>query len=188
MGRTSRITIGIKAGSGNWIIPLLFCLIATGDAFTATPAHDFHVSRCEIHYHPAQKRLRISQQIFLDDFEAALKKVATDTTLRIGMPGEHPSADSLITAYLGRKFSVQAHQQPMPFTLMGKELSEDLTAIWLYLEIPVDHDPETLTVEFGVLFELFSDQKNILSFQVDAGRPQIFLLDPGKPRIDIKVP
>ncbi|MDX1478351.1 MAG: DUF6702 family protein [Saprospiraceae bacterium] len=189
MGRTSRITIGID---GVRLIILSAMLVLTGTDLRAAiwhaPVHDFHVSRCEIYYRPSSQALEIAQQIFLDDFEAALTAVAPDTALHLGTPREHAQADVFITAYLNEKFSVQIGDQFYPFNFVGKELSEDLTAIWLYLEVPGVQHLSIMTVEFGVLFELFADQKNILSFQVDTGRAQLFLLDPSKPRIEIQIP
>ena len=75
----------------------------------------------------------------------------------------------------------------LEYNFLGKELSDDLSAIWIYLEVTRVVNPAVVTVEFEVLFELYSDQKNILSFQVDRGKERIFLLDIGKPKIEISI-
>ena len=64
------------------------------------------------------------------------------------------------------------------YTFLGKEVSEDLQAVWCYLEIENINSIKELKIKNQLLTSLFDDQKNIVSITSTAeGRKGYFLFD-----------
>ena len=51
----------------------------------------------------------------------------------------------------------------MTYNFIGKEISEDLVAVWCYLEIENIERFNKIHVKNNILLEVFEDQKNIIS-------------------------
>ena len=123
--------------------------------------HEFHVSKCLVNYSEESQSLQISIHIFIDDFEDALKE--KDSQLFLGSEKEKPQADQLVQDYLSNKLKIKVDQKTTSFNYIGKEVSEDLAALWCYFEIESVHPDNFIEVENTILMELFEDQKNIVS-------------------------
>ncbi len=137
---------------------LLFSLTLNGYA------HKFYVSLCRIHYVPDSARLQITIRIFTDDLEKALWEQDV-SEVRLGTDREPPEADSLLSAYLLRHFSLLVHERPLPLHFLGKEVSYDVT--WCYLEADDVKPFDELKVESDLLTEHFPAQINLV--QLSAG-------------------
>jgi hypothetical protein len=123
--------------------------------------HDFHVSRIKITYAEAQGELQMTLHLFIDDLEEALRQQGIDG-LRLGTAREAEEADRHLFAYLQRRLQLRLEDEPLGYQLLGKEVSEDLGAFYLYLLVEEVPRPHRLWVRNNLLFELFDDQQNIV--------------------------
>ena len=138
-----------------------------------TDLHAFHLSKSEIYYNKNNLSFEISLHLFIDDLEEAMKNAGMVNPY-ISTSKEIPDADSLISVYLDEHFSLIADGQKINFNFLGKEDSEDLIAIWCYLEGEEVENPKEITLQNKLLVEVFDDQKNIVAFRSE--KKQEFLL------------
>ena len=124
--------------------------------------HDFHISKCLIEYSEEQSALQFSLHIFIDDLEEALRLQGADN-LFICTEKENEEAEKYIIRYLHQRLQIELDDQMLQYNFIGKEISEDLAAVWCYLEIPKIQSPKKLMVSNSILMEVFDDQKNIVN-------------------------
>lgn len=133
----------------------------TGLSTPSVDLHKFHVSRCMVEYNTREEALQMSMHVFLDDLELALTERGADS-LYICTKMESSDAEFYLGRYLEEQVQFSIDGQPVTFTFLGKEISEDLQAVWCYLEI-TDLPPfRKMTVTYDVLLDLYDDQKNIM--------------------------
>lgn len=158
--------------------------VATADVlFLAdSPAdadHDFHVSKCLVEYNEAERALQVSMHIFIDDLEEALRRQGADQ-LFICTEREAADAETHLQRYLQQNFRLQANGAPVAYEFLGKEISDDLAAVWCYLEVTGVDRLEQLTVTNRILTEVYDDQKNIVSVFGPGDRKGLLLFQRGK--------
>ena len=141
--------------------------------------HEFHLSKCQIEFNLNEKALQISMHIFIDDLEEALRKQGSGK-LFIGTEKETNKADDYLLKYLKDHFHLKVNDQKVEYEFIGKETSEDLQAIWCYLEITNIEIVESIDVENNLLMEVFADQKNIIHIMMPNKEQGYFMLEKGK--------
>ena len=127
--------------------------------FAPTTAHQFHVSKSQIEYNQEAQTLQISVHIFLDDLEVAIEEIGGGKNF-LCTEKETPEAVAVLQQYLRRHLLVSVDDTPRDYEFLGKELSEDLAAIWCYLEIKNVEAPKNIAVTNRILMDLHDDQKN----------------------------
>jgi len=132
-------------------------------------AHDIHISKCTIKHKADEKVLQVSVHIFLDDLETTLSDSGY-TDLGICSERESEEAESHIAAYINEKLLIHNSVEPYELSWVGKEVSEDLVAVWCYLEIENVSDTDGLLIDNNILQELYDDQKNIVTFTSSQGK------------------
>ncbi len=156
-------------------------------AFTSpVSAHDFHVSRCEVVYRTETQSLEVTLHVFADDVEQGIR-LYRDTALHLGTEIEVETADQYFQEYLAQHFFVESGGKNIQLNYLGKEPGEDQMAMWAYVEAVNVGGLNEFTIGYDLLCELFDDQKNIVSFKVDNGRAEMFLLDKGKRTATVKL-
>jgi len=141
-------------------------------------AHEFHISKCQIEYSEPDAALQITLHIFIDDLEEALRKQGKDK-LFIATEKEDQQAEAYVFEYLKEKLELDVNEEKATYTFIGKEPSEDLQAIWCYLEIPNLEKVSDLSVNNTLLTEVFNDQKNIVSVVGPNKKQGYFLFQQG---------
>ena len=141
--------------------------------------HEFHLSKCDIDYNEGEKALQISMHIFIDDLETALAKEGKDK-LYICTEKEVEEAEGYVFDYLTRHFQLQVDGQAVSYNFIGKEISEDLQAVWCYLEVESVEQVGRLSISNNILMEAFDDQKNIVSIKGPDKKQGYFLMKDGK--------
>lgn len=139
-------------------------------------AHDIHLSKTEIRFKPDQSAIQISAHIFIDDLEIALES-RIEEKLNLCTKKEHFSADSLIWAYINEQLFLTVDNKELEFEWVGKEISEDLAAVWCFLEVPIESISANLEIHNTVLMELYDDQKNIVTFQNGSAKKEHMFFD-----------
>lgn len=139
------------------------------------PSHDIHISKAEIHYKSDREVLQVSLHIFLDDLEAELKDMGGDK-LYLCTEKESEDAESYLMDYIEERFILKDKNQFLELTLVGKESSEDLLAVWCYLQVE-EYQLNELYIQNKIMTTRYADQKNIVSFKVDGKREAFHILD-----------
>ena len=150
------------------LLPLLLLLTPT------VADHDFHVSRARIEYGAEQGEWQITMHLFIDDLELALAEKGSPK-LYLGTKRESEQADQYIQNYLRQYFQLFAGDEPLEWQWLGKEVSEDLTAFWLYLYVPDAQLKTPLRVRNKILLDLYDDQQNMIQVADGRGRTRSYL-------------
>ncbi len=139
--------------------------------------HEFHMSKCEVAFNEPDSAIQVSLHLFIDDLEEGLAANGHQN-LRICTDKESPNAEQYMAAYLQEKFTIKVNGDSLAYTFIGKEESEDLLAVWCYLEIENITNINQLTIKNQILTSTFEDQKNIVSISTSSeGRKGYFLFD-----------
>jgi len=83
-----------------------------------------------------------------------------------------------------QKLKVWIDGKEVSFNYIGREYDVDI--VNAYIEIPNVKNPKTITVEYKILFELFSDQQNIIHIKSNNYRRSL-LLDRDNPKEMLKL-
>ncbi|RLD19278.1 MAG: hypothetical protein DRI69_08695 [Bacteroidetes bacterium] len=143
------------------------------------------MSRCEITYRTETQSLEIVQHMYVDDLELALKQ-DFDGPIHLCTELEIDSAEVMVQKYVSQHFALTTESGQIDVTFLGKEVGDEPLGMWVYIEATdVTLSPE-LTISYDLLCEIFDDQKNIVSFQIDNNKKQMFLLDHNTPKIKIE--
>ena len=167
------------------LLLILLCLGLHGTNVTDV-AHDFHISRTLLAYNTDTEEWQISMHLFIDDLELALEQEGY-TELRLGTAREQQDADTIIDAYIRKQLQLQSDDTNIKWEWIGKEVSEDLTAFWIYLLVPNAQPTQYLQVRNELFFELYEDQQNMLQVDGGNGRIKRYLLhrDEWQKKIDL---
>jgi hypothetical protein len=128
--------------------------------------HDFHLSKGTLKYKKDQKAVQLSMHVYIDDFEEALLNAGIDS-LYILTKKESEEADKYIALYLQEKFQITFDETLLKMEYLGKELSEDMAGMWVYMEATEVESPMNAVINYSVLMDSFDDQRNILSVQIN---------------------
>ncbi len=144
-------------------------------SLTSADLHDVHISKAEIHYKSKERSVQISLHIFLDDLEDELELIG-GKDLFLCTERETESAEEFLMSYIKKHFVLTQNSKPLNFQFVGKEVSEDLIAVWTYLLIE-DVEQIPLMLDNQIMLSRFDDQKNIVSFKIDGKREGFFIMD-----------
>ena len=152
---------------------------------STTDVHEFHVSKLIVEHSQEDKALQITLHLFIDDLEEALREQGADN-LFLCTERESKKADEYLYKYLQQKLKLQKGGQELKFDYVGKEVSEDLQAVWCYLEITDINAIKQLNISNSLLMEIFDDQKNIVNVRIPGVKQGYFLLVKGNSSKDLE--
>ena len=162
------------------ILFFLFFSCAHSLATFANGDHDIHLSLCELRYNETSGTFEVSIKIFIDDLEAAIEKEGMKG-LGIGTPKEIATADEYIASYLDEHFSIVIDDAKLKGSFLGKELTEDLLAVWCYVEYPkVKAGAHKCTLSNNILFEVYDDQRNIMDIRMNKSHKDYTIFERGR--------
>lgn len=133
--------------------------------FVTWLAHPFHVSVCDIEYNSKTSSLEISQRVFLDDLEEALRRKSGWTTLDVMKPSDKKRFDALVKEYVMESLSLSVNNAKATTSYLGHEVESD--ALWCYLEVTGVNNLNSITVGNTILIESFPDQVNLVHIKKD---------------------
>ncbi|WP_179351562.1 DUF6702 family protein [Winogradskyella vidalii] len=136
--------------------------------------HEYYVSVTEVGYAEKQNALQIISQIFIDDFETLMRK-RYDDTITLDVDSEPQVVEDYMNRYLSDKLKIKVNGTAVNFNFIGKEYKEDI--VYCYLEIENVSDITSIELSNQVLFDVFSDQQNIVRMKL-LDRNKSFLLVP----------
>lgn len=156
---------------------LLYCFLSFAN-------HDYHVSKCEIEYNSEKSRLEVCQFIFLDDLELAFEYAG------LGKQGlctefEKEQADSILTTYINDRLLVMNQNDTIQIKILGKEISNDLSAVNVYLYSEAFTLDSDIHFRSNLLTELYDDQNNMVYWTSPSGKKGYFVLNREKTIIQL---
>lgn len=140
------------------------------------PAHEYHISKTNVRYVAEQEQVQIEMHLFVEDLEKDMMAGGAPKKLEIGTEIEHPQAADLLKAYLDQQFLITWNEEPLPLTIVGYELEDDLHGLWIYLSSEGVPAPEAVEVTTTLLTETYPDQKNIVKIYNGAERGATLLM------------
>ena len=144
--------------------------------FTGSVDHDIHLSKSEVNYDTKTQSIQVSISLFLDDVEFALaNKGIKDAKLFSSF--EIENAEELIEEYLSEKLRFVQNGEEFTITYLGREISEDLSAVWCYIEITNVVPNQLLTVTNEIFMEIYDDQKHVMVITQDHKRVDHWIID-----------
>ena len=149
----------------------------------AEDLHDLHLSKALINYNAENQAMEVSLHIFIDDLEMAMGEAGM-TDLLIATSKESEEADEKIASYLSTIFQINVDAQEIDFNFLGKETSDDLMAIWCYLEAEAVTAPQSVSITHRLFLDYYDDQKNIVTF-VSGDTKKYFMLDQDQDTADV---
>lgn len=135
--------------------------------------HKYYVSLTVIDFVKEEKSVQIISRIFVDDFETVLRN-RYDEGLTLMVENEGEEIDYYIGKYLQDKFKVIINSNAIEFNFIGKEYEDDI--ILCYLEIQNIEEISSIQVENRLLFDQFTDQKNIVRFKINSVNKSFLLV------------
>jgi hypothetical protein len=139
-----------------FIIPLsLFFLMAF--------KHPFYLSVTDLKYNAQDEALQGSVKLFVNDLEAALKKINKQTVDLIHVK-DTVQIKKLLRNYLLKNLSLKINGLPKAFDFIGFEREQE--AIWMYIEFKKCQRPKKIELENSLLFDDIMQQTNIVHIEV----------------------
>ena len=142
-----------------WIIILFLTLSPVNQQ-----EHKFYLSLTDIVYDQEEERLKITCDVFIDDFQNLLEKRYQRNFLLV-KGDEYNYTQKYIKKYLADKFSIRLKGEKLQIKYLGKDYRDDKLRFYLYANNIKPFDQIGITNK--ILMDLFEDQKNMI--QVDNG-------------------
>lgn len=136
------------------VIPLL--------AFTT--AHKYYVSITQIDYVKEKQSVQVITRLFVDDLERLIR-TRYDETVTLAAKNEPEKVNQYIEKYVSEKMSIKINGKQAKMVFLGKEYENDI--VYCYFEIEKVASIKTFEIRNQVLFDLFSEQKNIVRTNIN---------------------
>ena len=141
--------------------------------FAFTTMHKYYISVTQINYLQEKQSVQITSRIFIDDLEKLLRE-RYDDNLTLADENESTTTDNFIARYLKEKIKIKINGKDVNMTFIGKEYDTDI--VKCYLEIGGIKKIESIEISNQVLFDLFSEQQNIVKTKI-YDKQKSFLID-----------
>ncbi len=122
--------------------------------------HDIHLTYSRVVVDGTSVLWRV--RLFRDDLEKALAVYTKNPAFKVSTPG----ADSVFAAYFNAEVPVMANGKRLTGRVLqsGKDAEVTDQDMWWYLiELPSPSTVTTFTTRVGLLFEHFTDQRNVVT-------------------------
>ncbi len=131
-----------------------------------TPPHKFYVSLSEVRYNTEIHSVEISTKLFINDLETAISGLDIEKE-------EDEAVNELLSIYLQDKMNISVNDEPITLSYIGYEIDDDV--VWCYLEGAEVSYPKTVEISFKMLLDEFSEQTNIVHFDLEKDIKSVFL-------------
>ncbi len=126
--------------------------------------HPLHLSVCDIYLNEKTQSVEISQRIFADDLESALRPLLGEKT-DLFKPQNPEQLSAAIGNYVMKNFRLGINNKQANINYLGYELDEDV--VWVYMEVPKVQKLNKISVRNTLFFEIFDDQLNLINVKKD---------------------
>ncbi len=150
--------------------------------FAFTAVHKYYISVTQINYVEEKQSVQIISRIFIDDFEKLLRE-RYDENITLAGQNESESVDAYMEKYLKDKLVIKINGEPANLNFIGKAYDVDIAKC--YLEIENVKHIETIEITNEVLFDVFSEQQNIVKTNIYSKQKSVILF-PQKANVLLK--
>ena len=135
-------------------------------------AHKFYVSTSNIEFNASTNSLEIIQRIFTDDLENVLRSRYAGQ-IKLAAVNEAKENADLIKRYVLNQWNIKNNDQDLVLNYLGHQY--DIDQVKIFIEVPLNGRLEELLIENKTLFDLTSDQQNIIHMKVGGTRKSLLL-------------
>lgn len=132
--------------------------------FSFTVVHKYYVSITQVEYVKDKQSVQLISRIFMDDFEALLRK-RYDEKITLNNGEDEAIIDDYIKKYLLTKIEISINGKEVVPTFVGKKYEDDI--MHCYLEVENVASISSFEIKNKVLFDMFEDQKNIVRTHIN---------------------
>lgn len=128
-----------------------------------TVIHKYYISNTQIDYVEEQQSVQIVSRIFIDDLEAVLQERYDLEPAALALKPE--VSDVYIEKYMSAKFKLKINGEILRPKYLGKKIEGSI--VKCFLEVKDVTHIETVEISNQMLFDLFSQQQNIVKLHID---------------------
>ena len=139
--------------------------------------HPLHVSVTEINHNANEKTLEITCKLFTDDFEKVLVQ-NYKTKVDLINPPDRPAMEKLVSDFVQRHLLIKLDNKSIQLSYIGYE--RDAEAVFSYFQVENIGGIKKLEINNTILYELFTDQINMMHIMVGGKRKSLKLDFPDK--------
>lgn len=126
--------------------------------------HPFYQSVTDLKYNAKEKAIQGSVKLFVNDIEGALKKIQ-GRTVDLIHPKDTVQTRHVLENYLQKHLVFTVNGKQLAYRVIGFEREEE--AIWIYMELTNCPLPKKVMIENTLLYDLLSEQSNIVHMDVN---------------------
>lgn len=138
--------------------------------------HKYYISVSNATYSEESKSLQMITRFFIDDLEDVLN-ARIQNPIELGDVATIEDIYPYLKGYLAKKLEVEINGVNSVPSFLGAEYEGD--QIVLYIELPSEKIPSTVSMKFTAFLELFEEQKNLVHLKID-GKRRTLLMDKNK--------
>ena len=139
-------------------------------------SHPFYLGVTDLKYNTKEKALQGTVKLFVNDLEAALKKLNKRPVDLINI-SDSAGTKQMLHQYLNAHLHLQANGSPLTLKFIGFEREEE--ALWMYVEISCPA-PKKIQVQNTLLFDYLPGQTNIVHIEAGGQRKSGKAANPDK--------
>ncbi|MAE82525.1 MAG: hypothetical protein CMB80_07320 [Flammeovirgaceae bacterium] len=133
--------------------------------------HPYHVSVTEVRFDEEVQSVQITERIFIDDLEEALRKANNDE--KFVLMDDSLISHQYLKTYFEQNFVTAVNGKTISYDYLGAEVEDDV--IWCYIEITGVESLQSIKLTNSIMTEVFDDQKNLVHFKI-GGEKKSFIL------------
>ena len=122
--------------------------------------HPYHVSVTEVRFDEEVQSVQITERIFIDDLEEALRKANNDG--KFVLMDDSLISHQYLKTYFEQNFVTAVNGKTISYDYLGAEVEDDV--IWCYIEITGVESLQSIKLTNSIMTEVFDDQKNLVHF------------------------
>jgi len=150
-----------------------FLILLILPLFAFTGAHKYYVSVTQVDYIKEKHAIQVTSRIFIDDFERLLQERYDDKII-LDIGKDEKQIDFYVEKYIKSKFLIKINGELANYKFLGKEYEDDI--MYCYIEIENVKEVISFEVENRMLFDIFSDQKNIVRTYINSKHKTFVLI------------
>jgi hypothetical protein len=144
--------------------------------------HKYYISVSNATYSKSAKSVQMVTRFFIDDLEDVINSRIQEP-LELGDDATIQNIYPHLESYLAKKLEVKINGIDSIPKFLGAEYEGD--QIVLYIELPSEKIPTTVSMKFTAFLELFEEQKNLVHMKIN-GKRRTLLMDKNKSSDTVK--
>lgn len=125
-----------------------------------TLMHPFFVSVIDVNHNAKDKNIEISVKIFVDDFEATLKK-NYQRNIDLHKASNDVQVNKLIHNYIETKLQIVIDGKPQTMNYLGFDVQKE--SVWIFLEVNEIPHVKKINFNCNLLYDFEQKQMNIIN-------------------------